>query len=281
MAGQRPPDRTWGVHKDDRRAILKERLVEAGLGSHADTILAAGQPSIRLRATREVETEPAPRLVGRTKLGGRPDVGPAFAWPYHHVGRPLGFVAQVNLAEAAPFDPDSVLPEYGLLSFFSYVDMSLAASAVVFTDIDVPFSDDGEPMRLAEFPRELEDEWRFRGVRLRPEADFTPFPWPPGDAWRYFDFLPTGIDGLSEADWKAWSALQQEKEDLDEPLDRMLGYPDLIQDTPTPGQDILLLQIDSDLAGVHSIQHGRLYFLIAEADLQERRFDRAYVDWES
>ena len=69
-------------------------------------------PAIRLTAAPGTE---AP--VGASKLGGDPDVGPGFEWPAYQ-GRPLGFVAQVDLAAAARFPFASVLPPRGLLSFF-------------------------------------------------------------------------------------------------------------------------------------------------------------------
>lgn len=54
----------------------------------------------------------------------------------------------------------------------------------------------------------------------------------------------------------------------------MLGHPDLIQDTPEPGQDVLLLQVDLYDRTVFPEGAGRLYFLITEDDLRDRRFDR-------
>ena len=57
--------------------------------------------------------------TGRTKIGGEPDLPEGQAWPAYRDGKPLAFLAQVNLAEL----PDGVdrggLPARGLLSFFS------------------------------------------------------------------------------------------------------------------------------------------------------------------
>ena len=122
-----------------------------------------------------------------------------------------------------------------------------------------------EPHNLSrfEFPEDLSAERRERPVALTAEGDFTLFPWAPphfGDEERIayaYDVPPD-----------------------EEDLHRMLGYPDLIQDTPAPDQATLLLQIDFYDDGSFPGGAGRLYFLISEDDLVERRFDRAWCDYE-
>lgn len=95
-------------------AQAEQQLVGAGLGQHAPALLAAGLPSILLRrvivpsngASRENgETLP----IGQSKVGGLPDTPPRFRWPVvpgdspqSFAGKPLAFVAQVNLSEVAP-----------------------------------------------------------------------------------------------------------------------------------------------------------------------------------
>lgn len=64
--------------------------------------------------------------VGQSRYGGQPDVPADFIWPRYTgkdyeglvAERPLSFMAQINLAEAAEFDKDGLLPKKGLLSFF-------------------------------------------------------------------------------------------------------------------------------------------------------------------
>jgi hypothetical protein len=93
--------------------------------------------SIRLHVRRPEGTLP----LGASKIGGYPDVPDGFIWPRRHVdmARPsarfldshphvrrlpadgmvaLEFIAQVNLADAAAFDLDHVLPTDGSLLFF-------------------------------------------------------------------------------------------------------------------------------------------------------------------
>ncbi len=72
------------------------------------------RPAIALSATR---TEDAQIPLGASKFGGAPDVPPDFEWPVWN-GKPLGFLAQINLEEVEPFDVENQLPKSGLLSFF-------------------------------------------------------------------------------------------------------------------------------------------------------------------
>ncbi len=55
--------------------------------------------------------------LGATKIGGRPDLPPDTSWPEWR-GAPLNFLAQIQLADIAAYDPDGELPHEGTLSFF-------------------------------------------------------------------------------------------------------------------------------------------------------------------
>ncbi len=58
--------------------------------------------------------------VGATKIGGRPDLPAATEWPVYTDGKPLAFLAQINLTEIANLGtPIKGLPTDGLLSVFS------------------------------------------------------------------------------------------------------------------------------------------------------------------
>ncbi|HEV7753278.1 MAG TPA: DUF1963 domain-containing protein [Baekduia sp.] len=56
-------------------------------------------------------------MVGHTRLGGRPDLPAGSHWPARH-GRPLSFLAQVDLGALAQAVPGST-PARGLLSVFA------------------------------------------------------------------------------------------------------------------------------------------------------------------
>ncbi len=93
---------------------LREQLEDAGLVRVADAVIDLARPSVGLYTISRSEVEiPA----GTSKTGGSPDLPPAIAWP-EWKGRPLSFVAQLNLAEVVPHAPPQILPTTGILYFF-------------------------------------------------------------------------------------------------------------------------------------------------------------------
>lgn len=60
--------------------------------------------------------EPSPP-AGGSRAGGDPELPPGTPWPTVD-GQPMVFVAQLNLAEIAPLDPQGLLPKNGALLFF-------------------------------------------------------------------------------------------------------------------------------------------------------------------
>ena len=61
----------------------------------------------------------AKQPVGRSKLGGQPDLPDSFTWPTFD-NKPMVFFGQINLAEIKDLDKENVLPKKGILYFFSY-----------------------------------------------------------------------------------------------------------------------------------------------------------------
>lgn len=64
--------------------------------------------------------------LGSSKFGGNPHLPEDFVWPYFEgkdydevvKRRPLAFLAQINLRDAAEYDRDGILPHKGFLYFF-------------------------------------------------------------------------------------------------------------------------------------------------------------------
>ena len=103
-------------------------------------------PAIRFASRREPD---AGIDLGRCKIGGAPDVGHGTAWPHITAPdgerRPLQFIAQIDLAEAADAAPGPLgFPAPGLLSFFADLGAEGLASAspcspmIMFTPADLP-----------------------------------------------------------------------------------------------------------------------------------------------
>ena len=115
-----------------------------------------------------------PVSLGETRLGGMADLPRESAWPSFE-GRPMAFVAQVDLTDLVHLDSGELLPPSGLLSFFcSTADLDREGSwHVVFTDAGTKLTGMG-PGR--NFPTSARFSDRFGEVGLRPQRELTPDP---------------------------------------------------------------------------------------------------------
>jgi uncharacterized protein YwqG len=97
---------------------LLDRLVEIhGLKDRRKAICKIARRAILLRTKKSSE---AAIPLGASKIGGRPDLPAKTGWPVYRDGKPLAFLAQINLAEIAKLGtPVEGLPSNGLLSIFS------------------------------------------------------------------------------------------------------------------------------------------------------------------
>jgi uncharacterized protein YwqG len=62
---------------------------------------------------------PTKQSVGSSKLGGQPDLPDTFDWPTFD-NKPMIFFGQINLADIKNLDKENILPQNGILYFFSY-----------------------------------------------------------------------------------------------------------------------------------------------------------------
>ena len=228
------------------REEIRLRAEEAGLervaGALADLArpgwrLVAEDPSRRAPDAGEwsawrpplAETLKASRTArGRTRLGGVPLVGEGFSWPRRartrerygdeiRAGRPLTFVAQVNLAEVPPIGPSGGvldLPRRGMLLFFCDEESlpyggpdDSDAFCVAYLPLD---PGDETETRLAEVPEGLVDAgdsgggWGMPGVVVLDALPELALPAPFPDEVRAM--------GLSEAEADAYWRLTEELE---------------------------------------------------------------------
>ena len=117
--------------------LLAAIAADPVLAPYADQLRAYARPSIRLRVDNA-----ARRHTGESRVGGAPAATAEFVWPTRRVEMPqpsdawiasqyfpprllssdgisaFEFIAQVDLAEVAPFDVEDLLPHDGLLLFF-------------------------------------------------------------------------------------------------------------------------------------------------------------------
>src|SRR5262249_28452161 len=95
--------------------VLADLIAWHGLGRRCSEIERLARPALLLKTKRTAEGKLAP---GRSKIGGRPDLPDGLSWPAHR-GKPLAFLAQVNLAELQGAASPEELPRTGMLWFFS------------------------------------------------------------------------------------------------------------------------------------------------------------------
>lgn len=186
-----------------------------------------------------------PLAVGQSRIGGRPDLPADFVWPYYEgkdyldetpVNRPLTFMAQINLAEAAEFDKEELLPKSGLLSFF----YELQTERWGFDPADrgcsrVYYFPDLAGLQRTELPADLAEEYQLPEFALTFSArtelpdcgDFMYSPLTQDIPERF----PAEADNF---DWDAYEEMRAEygcapAEDGWSETTKLLGWPNVIQ----------------------------------------------------
>ena len=276
--------------EDDVREF-RSRVRAAGLGTYGDELVKMARPSIRLRPDSRLGV-----VDGASRLGGEPELPPKTPWPRWN-GRPLSFIAQINLDEIAHLIPHNDLPTSGQLSFFyeavtqeawGFEPRDRGAAAVLFTPRET-----AKELRVA--PADLAAAGRFTPAVLRASQELTP------PAWESYDVAQ--LD-MPEALFSSYADLTAERPY--ETTHQLLGNPDPIQNDMqlecqlvTNGVDCggdytkdsrvgvlsagaakwrLLLQVDSDESiGMMWGDLGRLYYWIHEDDLRQRAWDHSWL----
>jgi hypothetical protein len=253
--------------------------------------------------------------LGASRMGGLPDLPSDLEWPRPPEGRPLAFLAQLNLADATGVRLEIPLPRTGQMYFF--YDAEKQPCGIDPSDQGhwrVLYTETGEAdLRRAEPPAELPEGYRLdiRVVRLEP-ALFLPS-WETLSAVQANGAGPmSGVGPLQEAlasgSYAEWVS---EIHDVAEgEMDcRFLGHPLEVQSAmpgglpsitypgsmpksadlgassslerrPMPTSEWrLLLQLDSTGGpGWMWGDSGRLYLWIPRTDLEARRFENVWVN---
>lgn len=207
--------------------------------------------------------------IGMSRIGGLPDLPAGMPWPTASgyapkVGDrqdPLMFLAQINLADIAEYDPDNVLPHSGLLLFFAatwvndlwYFETSKNLWHVEYVeDLSTLVSASAPTVPEALL---TEEEYGFKapqGHVFTPVAlDFSQEMTLP----QYFDhpdFLSLASDDECYQTYLAIIEYLNKQEESDEqnqriPVQRMLGHAQLDQNYAPSNDAILLLQLRTDM----------------------------------
>jgi uncharacterized protein YwqG len=241
--------------------------------------------------------------TGTSKLGGSPDVPVGFLWPANG-SRPLDFLLQIDLAEAARYDATGLLPGSGLLSFLYDLEMQpWGYDPRELQGFRATYTPDGTPLERRPVPH---PDCALDGFGLTFSAGLTL----PVFGSRDFERLEASA-GMADVEASAYfkfaSRLSAGPGGPNCPRHRLLGHADNIQDDmqleaqlvtnglycgePSgyhapraraleAGTDdwILLLQLDSDdKGGFMWGDCGMLYWWIRRQDLRDLRFERAWV----
>ena len=200
----------------------------AGLNRVAREVGRIALASIRISAQA---TDEADIPVGHSKLGGRPDLPPATAWPALN-GIPMSFVVQIRLSDLSHLETARDLPPTGLLSFFYDAQQQTFGDkpsdrggwVVIYHD-DAPM-----PAQLARLPipAELPAEARFQSCALTFTSEWT---------------LPTDPTGespslnLTDDEQSKYETLLADYPTPDDHAalhHRLLGHPNTLQDDMRP-----------------------------------------------
>ena len=136
----------------------------AGVTDKREALRRIAMPTLTLIEAGESDRA----LLGRSRVGGGPDLPKGVEWPRDRSGFHLNFLAQIELADLPDRCED--LPSSGLLSFFSGTDL---------TDGTVFFTPSGKSLVYHELPEDAEDisiaglrmvRWDGDAGRLVPET---------------------------------------------------------------------------------------------------------------
>lgn len=286
-----------GVHQRGSVVNLQESLDVAGLRRVSQSVVSLSELSIRFDTTQVNEDNPK---TGASKVGGCPDLSPGITWP-EWKGRPLSFLAQIDLAELSEFEASELLPSSGILSFF--YDSEQGTWGFDPNDIGswrVIFSKESGPNLIRRnLPDVLPECAQFPtcSVSFYQENTLPPF-----------DSMVVDSLGLSKQEQDTYLRfLGAYEEEHGGVAHRILGHPDPIQGDmqlecqlvshglyagdasayqhprrkelePGSLEWRLLLQLDSDNnAGMMWGDAGRLYFWIQEGALKERDFHKVWM----
>lgn len=279
---------------------IRDELCASGLSDYFDILAPMAKNSVQITPELQADTDIP---LGTSKFGGCPDL-PAEAEWFRTNGSalPMSFVAQINFAEAAPYDTAHKLPESGMLYFF--YDCSPDGMPWGFdpTDSDgwkVYFYDGDSRLIRRQAPEDLEENDNgilFDAARLRFDAVME-LPSPESDLTNHLQFP----DALQE---QYWDWLEEQEEVC---INKLLGHADPIQSgmeleceyvthkincgdpagyrlAKSKGLDRnaahwnLLMQVDSnEELGMMWGDMGRLYLWITDEALAARNFENTWL----
>lgn len=281
---------------------LRDEMNERGLTGYFDAMAPLARNAVQIT----LDVQDGDNLpIGVSKFGGCPDLPAGVAWFRTGADIPMSFVAQINFAEAAPYDLENKLPKHGMLYFF--YDCSPDGMPWGFDPEDADgwkvyfYEGDAASLSRRAVPEDLEKDDNgmvFDAARMCFEAAME-LPSPESDLTNSLD-LPDDND-LQD---RYWEWLDEQAGEL---INKLLGHADPVQSgmeleceyvshriycgnpdgyqiAKSKGLDKnaarwnLLMQVDSNEdTGMMWGDMGRLYLWITNEDLAARNFEKTWL----
>lgn len=267
-----------------------EKLFKAlGLASKFQLFKPLIRPKIDVKLSAEKDEN---IKIGKSKIGGKPDLLAENIWPKTNDNKSLSFIAQLNCEEVSLYDKESLFPKNGLISFFYCSEQQ--AWGFDPKDIDrfmVIYTEDLSNLKRIDFPKDLEEHSIFTPNMIKFDSSLS---------------LPNleyeGVDALlTDKEFDKYSEIAGGAEN------QILGYANCIQsamelecqlvtnglycgdhsgyndprskELEQGSSDwVLLFQIDSEEENVGMMwgDSGKLYFWIRKQDLKEKNFSKCW-----
>jgi uncharacterized protein YwqG len=256
---------------------IRRQLAHSMNPEFAGRVQSLARPAIGLWPQRPSGELP----ITASRLGGMPHAPPGWSWPVCQT-EPLFFLGQINCTELRGLPAAEKLPPTGLLAFFADHDAVYGCARDFEKAFAVYHWADLDLLVPATPPVALQETFPLCALAFRPMIEvpdstskfIKELCWGDDDKWAYYD-LKDAIrqHGLPELSWERISH------------SKIFGWPDWVQYEPEEMAQFdelyrpnLLLQFDGFTDGTTWAEWGRgggqLYFLIRDADLAARRFDR-------
>lgn len=236
------------------------------IGKFKDYLRSTEKPSVEI-TFKQTET-----LPWESKCGGCPYLTNAEDYPRDNDGRPMMFLAQINLDDMPPL-PD--FPESGLLQFYIGDDDCYGSDSACKVIYIPEYKKDASAL-LSENPFES----GYMG--MTPFANEGKMIFEPSSRFictECQEFNDKFENKVSDNEWTALYKLCYAQGS------RAGGYPLFVQSSPVyydNGEfDTLLLQLDcDDECEIMFGDGGSCYFLISKEDLKNRDFDNVEYGWQ-
>jgi uncharacterized protein YwqG len=199
--------------------------------------------------------------IGGSRLGGWPDLPEGTPWPTWR-GRPMAFLAQIDLADVADVQPQARLPKEGLLSFFlgcgeeTYEKHDDPRTRYMANELVGTESDQADGWRVIYTPhpeRLRRTPWKDSPIPALYEPHAVRFAREglslPDEQTAIYDYLP--LDHGQRDDYN--ELIEQLTPKVERASEQLMGYPSLIQFTPPE----LMCELASSGRDPHSFPEHR------------------------